>query len=722
MTAVQPPGRFGALRPRRRTARACATSSRSPSGDGGWMNGGFFVLEPAVLDYIDGDDDAVGAASRSSASRATASSPRTGTAASGSRWTRCATSAPSRSCGRAARRRGRRGDVRRRVRRPAGLRHRPHRLQGLVADAAGCCELGAEVTGYALEPPTEPSLFDALGLGERDATTSSATCATRDRLAARAGARRGRRSSSTWPRSRSCGVSYAEPRETFETNVMGTVNLLEAVARLRRGARRSSSSPATSATRTARRSRLPRGRRRWAAAIPTARARAAPSSSRRRTGASFFAATGRRGGRDRARRQRHRRRRLGARTASCPTACARWPAGEPVEVRNPDAVRPWQHVLEPLAGYLLARRAACCDDGARLRRARGTSAPPPRTARSPVRWVVERFVEEWGGGDVDAPAAGAGAAARGASALASTAARPSSELGWAPVWDAREAVRRDGGVVPAVYGADRRGARALSTRTLRRLRRRRSRGPAWRWADGRRDAMTRRGQRRAARARSCDLVGRVLRRRTLGRAAPFDARRDPVRYGGRVFGAEELDAARRRRLDFWLTARPLLRASSRPGSPTYLGVSALPARQLRVVGQPARVHGAHVAASSASGGCGRGDEVITVAAGFPTHRRADRAVRRWCRCSSTCVSDDYNVDVGRSCAAAVGPSARGPSCSRTRSATRSTSTPSCELCERARPVARSRTTATRSARATAAGSPARFGHLATSTLLSRRTT
>ena len=54
-------------------------------------------------------------------------------------------------------------------------------------------------------------------------------------------------------------------------------------------------------------------------------------------------------------------------------------AGEPVVVRNPDAVRPWQHVLEPLSGYLwlaalhAARRPP-------LRRARGTSGPRTRPA------------------------------------------------------------------------------------------------------------------------------------------------------------------------------------------------------------------------------------------------------------------------------------------------------------------------------------------------------
>ena len=54
VTAVQPPGRFGALdlADDEGTVRSFV---EKPQGDGAWMNGGFFVLEPAVLDYIDGD-------------------------------------------------------------------------------------------------------------------------------------------------------------------------------------------------------------------------------------------------------------------------------------------------------------------------------------------------------------------------------------------------------------------------------------------------------------------------------------------------------------------------------------------------------------------------------------------------------------------------------------------------------------------------------------------
>ncbi|MDT3719875.1 glucose-1-phosphate cytidylyltransferase [Pseudomonas oryzihabitans] len=53
VTAVQPPGRYGALEI---DAGQVTGFQEKPQGDGGWINGGFFVLEPSVLDFISGDD------------------------------------------------------------------------------------------------------------------------------------------------------------------------------------------------------------------------------------------------------------------------------------------------------------------------------------------------------------------------------------------------------------------------------------------------------------------------------------------------------------------------------------------------------------------------------------------------------------------------------------------------------------------------------------------
>ena len=52
MTAVQPPGRFGALQI---SGNQIQSFLEKPQGDGGWINGGFFVLNPKVLQYVAGD-------------------------------------------------------------------------------------------------------------------------------------------------------------------------------------------------------------------------------------------------------------------------------------------------------------------------------------------------------------------------------------------------------------------------------------------------------------------------------------------------------------------------------------------------------------------------------------------------------------------------------------------------------------------------------------------
>lgn len=52
LTAVQPPGRFGALNIE---GKKIASFSEKPPGDGAWINGGYFVMSPKALDYISGD-------------------------------------------------------------------------------------------------------------------------------------------------------------------------------------------------------------------------------------------------------------------------------------------------------------------------------------------------------------------------------------------------------------------------------------------------------------------------------------------------------------------------------------------------------------------------------------------------------------------------------------------------------------------------------------------
>lgn len=294
-------------------------------------------------------------------------------------------------------------------------------------------DLGADVTGYALEPPTEPNLFDALGLGER---MHHAVADVRDRgrlgsevskarpsvlfhLAAQPLVRRG----------------YAEPHETFETNVMGTANLLEAVRACDTVSAvvivTSDKCYQNLETGRAFREQDPMGGR-----DPYSASKGCTELLVDAYRASFFRDAGAPavgsaragnviGGGD------------WASDRIIPDCVRALAAGEPVVVRNPDAVRPWQHVLEPLAGYLWL--------GARMLR-NGHSfegpwnfGPTDRDGARPVRWVVDRFLEEWGSGTWIGPE-DAGAEPHEAYRLSLDSTKARERLPWAPVWDAPSAV------------------------------------------------------------------------------------------------------------------------------------------------------------------------------------------------------------------------------------------------------------------------------------------
>ena len=86
---------------------------------------------------------------------------------------------------------------------------------------------GAEGTGYALEPPTDPSLFQIAGIGR---SIRSVIGDVRDYASLKQAFDKGRPEIvfhlAAQPLVRE---SYKNPRETYETNVMGTVNILECV-------------------------------------------------------------------------------------------------------------------------------------------------------------------------------------------------------------------------------------------------------------------------------------------------------------------------------------------------------------------------------------------------------------------------------------------------------------------------------------------------------------
>ncbi len=119
----------------------------------------------------------------------------------------------------------------------------------------------------------------------------------------------------------------------------------------------------------------------------------------------------------------------------------------PLRVRNPRAVRPWQHVLSPLAGYLRLCEALC--EGGLA--ARAWNLGPPPQDEQPVAWVVERLAELWQGELAWAADEGPHPPEAVHLAIDSTAAE--TQLGWRPACDLEEALR----LVVAWHRAQRRG-------------------------------------------------------------------------------------------------------------------------------------------------------------------------------------------------------------------------------------------------------------------------
>lgn len=307
-------------------------------------------------------------------------------------------------------------------------------------------DLGAHVTGLALGPPTDPSLYDILrltDLGEgrlkdrrgdvRDVAFVRGILAEADpevvfHLAAQPMVRR----------------SYAEPRETFEINVMGTVDVLEAAKELAvsgRGPRVIVNVTTDKCYENLETVHAYVETDALGGLDPYSSSKACAELVTAAYRRSFFAAAGspalataRAGnvlgggdwGEDRI-------------LPDCIRALGR---GETVKVRNPGAVRPWQHVLESLSGYLCLAAALwrdpSCVDGAGSAAGAWNFGPGP-DCRVSVREVVEAVVREWGAGEWR-PAADSDVQPHEAGLLVLDAGRAERELGWRAAWDVDMAV------------------------------------------------------------------------------------------------------------------------------------------------------------------------------------------------------------------------------------------------------------------------------------------
>ena len=312
--------------------------------------------------------------------------------------------------------------------------------------------LGAGATGYALAPEPGPNLFEAARI---DGLLSSVIADVRDgarltgemqaarpevvfHLAAQALVRR----------------AHADPVETFETNVMGTVRLLEAVRQ----------TPSVKAVIVVTSDKVydnvewpwayretdalggkePYGASKAACEMVVNAYRQAYFSRPERTVAIATARAGNV---------------IGGGDWACdrlvPDLVRAFSARQPLKLRNPAAVRPWQHVMEPLVGYLRLAEALIDQGGRRLD---GLNFGPAAEDARTVAWVTDRLAALWGDGASWAQAEGV--QPYEARHLEVDSARARADLGWTPKWRLEEGLKRTVAWYRAV--ADGQDARAVT--------------------------------------------------------------------------------------------------------------------------------------------------------------------------------------------------------------------------------------------------------------------
>ena len=255
--------------------------------------------------------------------------------------------------------------------------------------------LGAEVTGFALKPPTHPSLFEVASvekgmtslygdIRDKEAIQSAMLSANPDivfHMAAQSLVR----------------YSYLNPVETYATNVMGTVHLLEAV-------RKSSNVKAVINITTdkcyenhewdwgyreneAMGGYDPYSNSKGCAELLTSAYRSSFFNSNDYANHGVAIASVRAGnvigGGD------------WAQDRLIPDIIKAFTNKQPAIIRNPQAIRPWQHVMEPLIGYITLSEKLY-ENGVAF--AEGWNFGPHDIDARPVEWIVDRLANLWGEG------------------------------------------------------------------------------------------------------------------------------------------------------------------------------------------------------------------------------------------------------------------------------------------------------------------------------------
>ena len=292
--------------------------------------------------------------------------------------------------------------------------------------------LGAEVLGFALEPPTSPSLYNEAKVGEGmvsifgDVSDLHSVRSSMESFSPEIVIHM-----AAQPLVR---YSYNEPVETYSTNVMGTVNILES-------SRHCDSVKAivnvTSDKCYENKERL------WGYREDEAMGGYDPYSSSKAcselvTSAyrnSFFKnstvalASARAGnvigGGD------------WADDRLVPDALLALQKGLPISVRNPNAIRPWQHVLEPLSGYLILAQKLF-ESGGKFAEA-WNFGPQDEDAKS-VSWMASKLATCWGKNASWIPATGDHP--HEANFLKLDISKATARLNWRPQWNLDECVSR----------------------------------------------------------------------------------------------------------------------------------------------------------------------------------------------------------------------------------------------------------------------------------------
>ena len=255
--------------------------------------------------------------------------------------------------------------------------------------------MGADVTGFALAPPSKPSLFEVADIARgmssvvgdiRDLEHLRAVFAERRpeiviHMAAQALVR----------------YSYVEPVETYSTNVMGTVNVLEAV--------RTTSGVKAVVNVT---SDKCYENREWVWGYRENEAMGGFDPYSNSKGCAELVASAYRSSFFNADKYQQHGVALASARAGNVIGGGDWAEdrlipdimraigeGRAVNIRNPHAIRPWQHVLEPLSGYLLLAQKLYQEGTAY---ADGWNFGPSDEDAKPVQWIVEKLTKSWGEG------------------------------------------------------------------------------------------------------------------------------------------------------------------------------------------------------------------------------------------------------------------------------------------------------------------------------------